>query len=57
MPDWKEMCNKSATVRKKLYKKKAVKKQRAEMCVTGSHPRCDGKGSYKCVKNPIRKKK
>ena len=56
MPDWKEMCGKTAVARKKLYKNKAVKAKRAAMCETGKHPRCDGKGSYKCVKNPTRKK-
>ena len=57
MPDWKEMCGKPASVRKRLYKKKAVKAQRAAMCSAGSHPRCDGKGAYKCVKNPKRTKR
>ena len=57
MPDWKEMCGKSKATRQKLYKKKAVKAQRKSMCDTGKHPRCNGKGSYNCVKNPVRKKK
>ena len=57
MPDWKEMCGKPKSVRQKLYKKKAVKAQRKSMCDTGKHPRCNGKGSYNCVKNPVRKKK
>ena len=53
-----ELCGKSAAARKTMYKKKAVKRQRADACGDkGKHPRCVGNGMYVCAKNPTRKAK
>lgn len=48
-----DMCNKSAKTRSKLYRKKAIKRQRSDMCPSGKMPRCV-KGLSYCVKTPKR---
>ena len=46
-----DMCNKSAKMRSKLYRKKAVRRQRSDMCPMGKMPRCV-KGFAYCVRTP-----
>ena len=44
-----DLCNKAKKTRSKMYRKKAIKTQRLNMCGPGKSPRCV-KGLSYCVK-------
>ena len=54
-----DMCDKYPSTRKKMYRSKSVKRQRANMCSPGKMPRCSPKrnGMATCVRVRGSKKK
>jgi hypothetical protein len=50
-----DICTKSAATRKKMYRKSAVKRMRAQACGSDKMPRCVGGRSY-CASKPGRSK-